>query len=76
MPPSGSKTSVPYYQTEIPSAPVFEPEGVVFNMSMPQNDKLVIQIKEETRSSKISSEDGRKTNKSYTEIQNESYEYE
>jgi len=38
MPPSGSKTSVPFYQTEIPSAPLFEPEGVVFNMVAAQKD--------------------------------------
>jgi len=41
-------------------------------MKVPQNEKLVIKIKEETRSSKvsskISSEDGRKTRVSYPEV--------
>ena len=53
---------------EIPSAPLFEPEaveGAVWDLKVPQNEKLVIQIKEETRSSKVSSEDGRKTRFSY-----------
>lgn len=75
MPPSGSKTSVPFYQTEIPSAPIFELEEEALDLKKLKKENLVIEIKEETRSSKVSSDDGQKTRVSYpSEIQNDSFE--
>jgi hypothetical protein len=32
----------------MPSAPLFEPEGVMFDLYAPKNEKLVIKIKEES----------------------------
>lgn len=75
MPQSGSKNSVPFYQTEIPSAPIFELEEEAVDLKKLKKDNLVIEIKEETRSSKVSSDDGRKTRVSNpSEIHNNSFE--
>jgi hypothetical protein len=53
---------------DIPAAPLFEPEaveGAVWDLKVAQNEKLVIKIKEHSQSSKVSSDDGRKTRVSY-----------